>query len=236
MPGAASTATKMYVLNLRRFLEPAWRCDPAFSKSRNADPSDEPVLNPQLMGSRDYLFRCLDRGRNGGFNSGYGRAEANQSSSTTVPHIWNILKTHVPQEDTGSEFISLLKGEEAHRHWNYFAVKRLMELCEEKEIVWERGRMPDRDGPMKRKPNPDQADKELLERGHFPFVDEQASLIDELALKDILRVRHKTNRRRQPYWIEYQYQHKQKHQQYLRRREMLKDEAKARLGLQTNQR
>jgi len=103
-----------------------------------------------------------------------------------------------------------------------FAVRRLYELCEEKELVWDRGQQD---------PHKDRRAEEEQAHGRFPRVDEQASLVDDLQLKDILKLRHKTNRRRHPKWIEITYQYKKWHQQYLRRKAMLEDEVKARMGV-----
>merc|ERR1711953_612786 len=99
--------------------------------------------------------------------------------------------------------------------------RRLYELCEEKELVWAGGQID---------PNRERQD-ELHSRGHFPRVDEAASPMDDLMLKDILLLRHKTNRRRHPKWIEISYTYKKWHQQYLRRGHMLQDEVKARLSI-----
>lgn len=54
----------------------------------------------------------------------------------------------------------------------------------------------------------------------FPFIDESASLVDDLHLRDILKLGHRTNSRRLPRWKEIQYEHKKGHRSFLRRRQV----------------
>mmetsp|Transcript_39884 Transcript_39884/g.87052 ORF Transcript_39884/g.87052 Transcript_39884/m.87052 type:complete len:344 (-) Transcript_39884:28-1059(-) len=107
---------------------------------------------------------------------------------------------------------------------SYFALRRLYELCEEYELVWMKRE--DMEKTMK-KPLLGEAKKD---RGRFPYVDEQASLVEDMRLADILRIRHKIKRRRHPKWIEINYTYKKWHKQYLRRRQMNLDEVKAQMA------
>eukprot|EP00930_Biecheleria_cincta_P059506 TRINITY_DN45223_c0_g1_i1.p1 TRINITY_DN45223_c0_g1~~TRINITY_DN45223_c0_g1_i1.p1 ORF type:complete len:317 (+),score=68.07 TRINITY_DN45223_c0_g1_i1:53-952(+) len=186
------------------------------------------------------VLRCLDagRGRHGAGSSGLGRLEvswmqapqaAEASSSRDrppsasqelqdpgfPPHILKIMR-HCAEEQERSK-VGLLQDQ-----LQTFQVRRLYQLCEEKEIVWDKGL---------NDPRRIQAGDDGGDRGHFPYIDEQAGLLDELQLKDILRLAHRRKERRHPKWRELQFWYKKWHQQYMRRREMLKDEAKARMGV-----
>jgi len=190
--------------------------------------------------AQDVILRCLDAGRRRGAasNSGYGRLEArwgrtavSESESSSTRHmgqeVYDDTDDHVPnhiltlqrhQRSTGDQ-------QEAEREpfTTQFQFRRLYELCEEKEIVW--------DGGLNDPRRLDASDSGAGGRGHFPYIDEKAGLLDELMLKDILRLGHRTNSRRHPKWTEIQFWYKKWHRQYLRRREMLKDEVKSRMGV-----
>lgn len=235
VPGGNKYAQQTYALNKSRFMEPALFCHPRppMDRDRGGSLGAEDGPSVQEVGVQDHILRCLDPGRRGGGHSGYGRLEINHDSRApsaaadgTPEHIRNLITSQAEGSDA-KDFVDVLMARDERRQ--FFAVRRLYKLCEEKEIVWERGRM-DQD----RKKKGDHL-TENLDRGHFPYVDEQASLIDELVLKEILKLRHKTKTRRHPRWIEITYQRKQWHQQYLRRRQMLKDELKVRMGLSVNQ-
>lgn len=238
VPGMNRYAQQSYALNVPRFLQPAAHCHPMEPKGSDRERGggsgfeDEPSV--QEITAQDHILRCLDPGRRGGGHSGYGRLEVNHytnkdaPSDSTPEHIRNLMSS-VAQADgrEAQDFVETLMARDERRQ--FFAVPRLMKLCEEKEIVWEKGRL-DQDRNKKREQL-----TENLDRGHFPYVDEQASLIDDLVLREILKLRHKTKTRRHPRWIEISYQRKRWHQQYLRRRQMLKDEMKVRMGLTVNQ-
>lgn len=204
---------RMYRSNVKAFTAPA-----IFARSSTA---------------LDVVLRCIDPGRQRGrSDSGLGRPELfgmrvggrNSRSAgdskidapQNVPHhIYTLMEA--ASHDHGQEFLEALSENKES-----FALRRLYELCEEYEIVWHRGQA---------ELNRESADEESKKQGRFPRVDEQASLVDDLALRDILKLRHKTNRRCHPKWVEITYQHKKGHKQYLRRRHMLQDEAKARMSM-----
>merc|ERR1712129_206794 len=73
--------------------------------------------------------------------------------------------------------------------------------------------------------------EQSADRGRFPYVDEKASLIDELNLREILKLRHRTKSRHHPKRKEVRYCFKKWQQQYLRRRHMRKEELKERMGV-----
>jgi len=167
--------------------------------------------------ARDLVLRALDPVRRGGGHSGYGVvtggfAQGNSAEARIAApaHIMNILEGERTSVAGNAEGL-----DPANHGTSPFVLKRLYELCEEKEIVWEKGqdRPEDRKTPLEMR---------------FPYVDEQASLMDELPLKDILRFRHRTKSRRKPWWREIQFYRKQCHRQFLRRKAMVELEEKAR--------
>lgn len=118
---------------------------------------------------------------------------------------------------------------EAKAHVEHFPIVRLSELLEEKEIVWTFGQ----NKPRSRASRPAQGlDGQVVrDRGRFPTIDEQASLIDELTQKEILKLAYKRRSRRHPKWQEIAYEAKKGHKSFLRRRQVLLDEVKARMGV-----
>lgn len=170
----------------------------------------------------DIVHRCLDGGRHGSWHTGLGRLEATWGrgefadkrldEELQIPmHIYNQVKKQ-ESDDTSQKDSDVL---------DMFPVRRLYQLCDEKEIIW--------DGGLNDPRKYDTA--EGGPRGRFPYVDDHAGLLDELSLSEILRVSHRTNSRRHPKWKEIQYWFKRWHRMYLRRRHMLKDEVKARMGI-----
>jgi len=108
-----------------------------------------------------------------------------------------------------------------------FPVQRLAELLEEKEIVWMYGQ----NKPRARTARKQFGEEAKRDRGRFPAIDEHATLIDDLDNKEILRLAHSTKSRRQPKWKEIVYEEKKGHRSYLRRKQVLTDEVKARMGV-----
>lgn len=192
--------------------------------------------NPDNRSGRDLILRCLDPGRRGGAHSGYGRPEV--GTTTASPKYLENLIEEVAEENQSQKFLEkILRTPETQSEEQFpqvFYVRRLAELLEEKEIVWADGQTdPKALAGKSRGGNliggtPGQ---EARDRGQFPYVDEQASLIDNLDLAEILRLKHRINKRRHPKWQEVQYQYKKWHKQYLRRRAVLQDEVKARMGI-----
>lgn len=210
---ARRTAQRHYDFNFRSFMNGAMKCGP----------------NPV---AQDVILRCLDRGRKGGADTGLGRPEALLSTvedRTTLYdkapiHLRNIFESEAEKSSENVGFLSILRSEASET--DQFHNRRLYKLLEEKEIVWERGQLDVR--KLSKRGTEGESDGS---RGNFPFVDEQASLIDDLQLREILRLRHRINRRRHFKWIAIRYQYKKWHAQYLRRRDMVLDEAKARMGV-----
>jgi len=115
-------------------------------------------------------------------------------------------------------------------------VARFYELCEEKEILWHDVAVNTRGRPLGGQQGPRGAEQQGdaargPDRGHFPYIDEQAALVDELRLDEVLRLRHRRNERRHPKWIEKAYQTRQRHKKYLHRRAINLDEIKERMGV-----
>lgn len=196
-----------------------------------------PMENCRGGAAQDVVLRTLDpSSRRGGADSGYGRPETapwgDKQPEHMPEHIVNIIKSaHETQggavDDNDQDFLQLLLGSVAEsKTVHTFPLRRLRQLVEEWEIVWENGQN-----------NPRAASKKTNtleggpDRGRFPFIDEQAGLLDELTLKDILRLNYKTKSRHHPKWREIRYDMKRGHRQYLRRKQMNDDEAKARMGV-----
>lgn len=204
-PDSRRTAWKMYQTFSKDYLRPLARC--GVQESTGIEGRE----------AQDVIARSLDAGRQGRCDSGLGRAEVAPAIQTAPEHLYNVLLSEYNKsQDEHEEFWKSLAVNKKHDH---FYVRRLRQLCEEYEIVWEKGQADDA------------AEDNESPRGRFPYIDEQASLVDELSLKSILRLRHKTKRRRSPAWIEAVYQMKRGHKQYLRRREIVKEEVNARQGV-----
>lgn len=150
-------------------------------------------------------------------------------------HIYGAILSKAAKDSELGSFMEVLT---LHSQSDVFPVRRLYELCEEKEIAF--------DGKLEKRPKggasgdggggskgggADGLSEQPADRGRFPYVDEKASLIDELNLREILKLRHKTNSRHHPKWKEVRYCFKKWQQQYLRRRHMQKEELKERLGV-----
>eukprot|EP00931_Biecheleriopsis_adriatica_P120303 TRINITY_DN95417_c0_g1_i1.p1 TRINITY_DN95417_c0_g1~~TRINITY_DN95417_c0_g1_i1.p1 ORF type:complete len:312 (+),score=69.97 TRINITY_DN95417_c0_g1_i1:66-938(+) len=179
----------------------------------------------------DVILRCLDAGRRNSTagHSGLGRLEANwgrlpaereDSRATQADgkagapaHILSLLQSSQSKESTDRVLAPCT---------NLFQVRRLYQLCAEKEIIWDNGL---------NDPRRYDKDEGAGSLGRFPYIDEQAGLLDELQLREILRLSHRRKERRHPKWKEIQFWFKKWRSQYLRRREILKDEVKARMGL-----
>eukprot|EP00933_Yihiella_yeosuensis_P066742 TRINITY_DN71168_c0_g1_i1.p1 TRINITY_DN71168_c0_g1~~TRINITY_DN71168_c0_g1_i1.p1 ORF type:complete len:277 (-),score=33.19 TRINITY_DN71168_c0_g1_i1:263-1093(-) len=178
----------------------------------------KPLMNARGSSAVAAILRSLDTGRRssdrmglGRLEAGWGRAKSDMEYIKDESHIAKQIGGNVPL---------LWKTYTGH---NLFQNVRLYSLCEEEELVWKDGL----NDP--RRQMSEQGDSK--NRGRFPYIDEKAGLIDELTLRDILRLGHRTNSRRHPKWKELQFWYKKWHRQYLRRRQMLKDEVKARMGV-----
>jgi len=165
--------------------------------------------------ARDAIMRCLDAGRRGGAESGLGRPVVfvGISEEPSVPgteHLHEIIKGFIEEskQDQNEAFKKALRTES-----DVFAVRRLYEVCDEWETVWEKAAN-----------NTD--DENSDDEGRFPYVNEDATLVGQVRMNDILRVRHRTNWSSKPYWVEYRYQKKKRKQKYLRLRHVKKEEEK----------
>lgn len=218
----------------------------------------KPLLACNNVDAMDVVLRGLDPGRRQGADSGYGRLETQPwpkkdgKGAQDAPdfpehfpeHIYKFMKAghtvdterqeaEQKAEDTGRDFFECLMGKfnaDPGHHSGTFPVRRLQELVEEWEIVWEEGQ----NDPRRSSRAGRSEAEEGVDRGHFPYIDEKASLIDDLTLKEILRLNYKTKSRRHPKWKEIQYEYQKGHRQYLRRRQMLLDESKARMNVIRN--
>lgn len=189
----------------------------------------------QDTSAQTYVLRCLDPGRRGGADSGYGRLETKAwlDEKYEVPehitsHIYNLVKPDLEaeREKEDDSLAPILKGPAVET----FPVRRLQELLEEWYLVWEDGQKDPRKERVVKGKAGDEDTKEV-DRGRFPYIDEQAGLLDDVVLADILRLNHRIKSRRHPKWKEIQYEFKKGHRQYLRRKRMMDDEAKARMGV-----
>jgi len=181
--------------------------------------------------ARDTVLRGLDPGRRGGAHSGLGclMVHGNDVSTMVPTHIRNALETAdksaIAQDklrnETEASFLECLEKGGSAEKLGMFSLRRLRELCEEYEIVWHFGQV-----------DPGSARQaEANSREKFPYVDEQASLVDDLRLNQIQQFRHRINSRRKPLWRAITNQEKLFHKQYLRRRAMNLEEKKAESGV-----
>lgn len=187
----------------------------------------------------DYILRILDsagrrvkhRGHSGVGHPSAGYGGTGLLEDVAPRHLRTAVDKYVTkssdekEHDSGEDFQEQIIRSVSQWKGTYpFIVRRLMALCHQYEMVWyERP-------PRRRSAGGAHADQGP-DRGEFPYVDEQASLLDDQRLDAILRTRHRLNRRRHPKWIEIQYVKKQWHRQYLRRKQMLALEVKERQGL-----
>jgi hypothetical protein len=222
-PDSRRSAHRAYEWNIRNLMNPALIC-----------------LNSV---GQDLILRSLDAGRKGGADTGWGRPETGATTVETAPAYLRKIFEDECQQDEGNYFLQNLDAaqpvgtgastsnyDSSGMSTDLFHNRRLYKLVEEKELVWDGGQIDFRKMAKNRGAAEASGDG-AGERGHFPYVDEQASLIDDLQLREILRIRHRMNRRRHFKWIEMSYQYKKWHQQYLRRRAMANDEVKARMGV-----
>jgi len=231
----------------------SWRYGPNGHYAQNMRTFMRPMQQCQEGAVRDCILRSLDPGRRGGTaaDSGLGRAEltpwgaqgsvrrrtaAEEAEGRKIPehlpeHIYNAVKAKSVelegQEADAERGLAFLDRLTTEARQNQMPVRRLQELVDEYEMVWENGQNNPRAGNNRNKPQ----DEAGIDRGRFPFIDEQAGLLDELNLKEILRLNYKTKSRHHPKWREIRYDFKKGHIQYLRRREMNRDEEKARMGI-----
>jgi len=208
---ARRSAYTAYKNNVKRYMLPSVNCN-------------GPIF-------RDLVLRCLDRGQRGTCDSGLGRAETATfpaDSGHAPSHLFNIIEGEAKRSEESQAFLETLQAPICQSET--FAVRRLYELCEEWELVWEGGLNDPRRGSSLRR-SPPEGGPELKDRGRFPFVDEKASLIDDLGLREILRLAHRTSSRRHPKWREKVFWYKKFHSQYLRRKAMVEEEAKQRMGI-----
>eukprot|EP00397_Hematodinium_sp_SG-2012_P050184 GEMP01058209.1.p1 GENE.GEMP01058209.1~~GEMP01058209.1.p1 ORF type:complete len:257 (+),score=23.62 GEMP01058209.1:119-889(+) len=102
------------------------------------------------------------------------------------------------------------------KFWQILANRRMYRLCQQYQTTW--------------KPwTPPTESKHDNKEDAFPYVDENASVMADLGLKDILHSRHKTRTRRHPKWVEIQWWLRKWKNAYLHRRriKIVEDEAKS---------
>jgi len=93
--------------------------------------------------------------------------------------------------------------------WKSLANRRMYRLCHQYESIWK---------PFFRKEDRDTDG--ASEDNNFPYVEETASLVPDLSLKNILHSRHKTRSRRHPKWLEVKWFQRKWHNAYLHRRRL----------------
>lgn len=192
-----------------------------------------PMMNCKSPAALHTMLRCLDPGRRGGADSGLGRnetarCEPGQKLEHVPEHLFNVLKGQSDKNEGSGDFFMAMTAEWSDKDASLrFPVRRVQELVEEWELVWEAGQ--NNPNAERRPPKGDELNE--VDRGRFPYIDEQAGLLDDLKLDDILKLSHRTKNRRHPKWREIAYEYKKSHIQYLRRRQMNLDEAKARMGV-----
>mmetsp|Transcript_74653 Transcript_74653/g.155661 ORF Transcript_74653/g.155661 Transcript_74653/m.155661 type:complete len:310 (+) Transcript_74653:114-1043(+) len=208
------------------------------------------------------ILRSLEGRVHGGAETGIGRANlawfkpaaASSSSSSSSPssskqaddnnigelktflpfHMQNRLRTLLGSSATQeSEFYKkVLEGQPEHFH-----NRKIQALVHEHSVVWHSGgsgKAPGNQATTSRaKAGAGGAQAGEKNRGNFPYIEEQASLLTELNLRAMLRVAHRTNLRRHPKWREIEYEFKKGHRNYLRRRDVMLKEQKASMGIIT---
>lgn len=206
-------AGRDYSSNLQGYLRPARFCTEGTASDvilRSLDPGRQNYMSLTGFGKLEAAWNHID----GTPNEDRGAPRITDWEDAVPDHILTELKQF--QKNEVREVIKTRP--------NFFVVRQLRQLCEEKEIVFKDGIAGLRD-PRQR------AGAEGIDRGNFPYVDEQASLLDELTLDEILRIRHKTNSRRHPKWKEVQYWFKRWHGIYLRKRAIKRAELKEAQGI-----
>eukprot|EP00929_Paragymnodinium_shiwhaense_P108460 TRINITY_DN7477_c0_g2_i1.p1 TRINITY_DN7477_c0_g2~~TRINITY_DN7477_c0_g2_i1.p1 ORF type:complete len:313 (-),score=54.44 TRINITY_DN7477_c0_g2_i1:54-992(-) len=221
---------EMFKRNEQKLFRPAERCEDPIGRDlilRSLDPGwrfrggDSGLGRPELT-TKDVISANLEADRendNDGADQSRDRRQlARGNDFNALPsHIFYVMKARSSEKKHDDEKDLLRRlGSGVHRHFP----RRLYELCEEKEIVWAPGQKLD-------------AEKEEAAGGHgrFPRIDEQASLVDNLGLPEILRLRHKTKSRHHPKWARIQRQFDKWQAQYESRRVVVKAEQKARISI-----
>lgn len=201
-----------YRNNQERYLRPAIHCTEGIASDvilRSLDPGRHNYMSLTGFGKLEAAWMHIDGTKED------GTQPATPWEDSVPEHILNEMKPLMGRKET---------WEVIKTRPNFFVVRKLRQLCEEQEIVFKNGIAGLRD-PRQR------AGAEGPDRGNFPYVDEQASLLDELTLDEILRIRHKTNSRRHPKWKEVQYWFKRWHGIYLRKRAIKRAELKEAQGI-----
>lgn len=213
----------------------------------NRDTYLKPFSNAQSPMWAETVIRCLDRERHGSHSGeSFGQSSASwEPDSDSVSYLTAAIRS--AKEEAASRFLSAPNSHNVDSDYEVqsyevqtatprsppekkevvrplpgpYLVRRLYGLCDEYELVWRKGQ----------RPLEPREDENEGTRGRFPYVDEQHSALGDLNLSDILRVNHRIKSRRHPRWKEAVYLFKKARAQYLIRRQVCKDEAKARQGV-----
>jgi len=132
----------------------------------------------------------------------------------TIASAHENLKPLIKDYETDKDAIS---GGDQHTS---FIMHRLQRLLAQYDHYWQ-DKKATRAFVEGREPPPTQ----------LPYIDEQASVLQSMMLKDVLFTRHRTRRRRHPKWVEIEWVFKKWHRAYLHKRRIAREEAKEKLGI-----
>lgn len=142
------------------------------------------AFNRAIDQRRHYIMESLDRsvGDDGGARStsGYGLEPRRSEGVSSVPHLRRIL------EETDKQFAEQLDGVKLET----FPLKRLYSITQLYESVWKPSSRRSRNAVAAGDDN----------RGPFPFVDDRATVLNELTKQHIMQSRHRVNSENHPKW------------------------------------
>mmetsp|Transcript_7836 Transcript_7836/g.17209 ORF Transcript_7836/g.17209 Transcript_7836/m.17209 type:complete len:331 (-) Transcript_7836:12-1004(-) len=183
----------------------------------------------------DAILRCLDPGRKGG-HSGLGLSETLEMEDSRgqehfqPSYIRKIFNNVVVKGSDGADGTSKDDPQDNKVRKAFeleiFRLRHLYALLERREFLSPGIPRKPREDAGPRSGTNDSKLSKVADRGRFPFVDENASLVEDLTLKTIMRIRHRINSRRNPLRKEVAYQRKKWKAKYLRLKAILDEEAK----------
>jgi len=198
---------------------------------------NEDVINLMYLRNRQEMFKPLDRlnavdygihnkfsvlSRSLDFESGLMHREV--ENLDPVSHIRAIERelgnTVSPSSSALDRTKHKTEREEEQLNnelWRSMSHRRIYRLCHQYETIWK---------PHFRAEDVGQGGggKDDLDGSadSFPYVEETASLVPDLSLKNILHSRHKTRSRRHPKWLEVKWFQRKWHNMYLHRRRVVR--------------
>lgn len=215
---------------------------------------NEEYINGMYSRNRQVMFKPLDRlnsldygihnkfpvlSRSLDFEAGLMHREVeNLDPVSHISAIERELGYTVTSSPSSSS--STLDGRTKHRAereeeqlnnelWRSMSHRRIYRLCHQYETIWKpHFRAEDMVGQGE-----DGADGSA---DSFPYVEETASLVPDLSLKNILHSRHKTRSRRHPKWLEVKWFQRKWHNMYLHRRRVVRQSLEAeKAGFQSSE-